>query len=386
MITTKYYLVLYLCLFINRKNTLKMNKDRYCVIMAGGVGSRFWPMSKKAQPKQFLDILGTGETLLQQTFSRFKKICPEENIYIVTNEIYRDLVKYQLPSINNEQVLGEPTLRNTAPCIAYANYKILDKNPNAKIVVAPSDHIILKEDIFVEVINSALAAVTENDWLLTLGLTPSRPDTGYGYIQFNEALTYKNDKRIRKVKTFTEKPNLEIAKTFIESGDFLWNSGIFIWSLKSILSAFDKYLPEVNDIFKEGISKYNTNNEIPFIEKAYSVCKNISIDYGIMEKADNVQVLASAFGWSDLGTWGSLYTLMNKDNNENAIIGKNVMLYNSKNNVINMPKNKLAVIQGLKDYIVVENEDILLICKKEDEQNIRQIVNDVKSEKGENFI
>ena len=363
-----------------------MNKDCYCVIMAGGVGSRFWPMSKKAEPKQFLDILGTGETLLQQTFNRFKRICPEENIYIVTNEIYRDIVKNQLPGINNDQVLGEPALRNTAPCIAYANYKILDKNPNAKIVVAPSDHIILKEDIFVEVINSALAAVTENDWLLTLGITPSRPDTGYGYIQFNEALTYKNDKRIRKVKTFTEKPNLEIAKSFLESGDFLWNSGIFIWSLKSILSAFDKYLPEVNDIFKEGISKYNTNNEIPFIEKAYSVCKNISIDYGIMEKADNVQVLASAFGWSDLGTWGSLYTLMNKDDNENAVIGKNVMLYNSKNNVINMPKNKLAVIQGLKDYIVVENEDILLICKKEDEQNIRQIVNDVKSEKGENFI
>ena len=363
-----------------------MNKDRYCVIMAGGVGSRFWPMSKKAEPKQFLDILGTGETLLQQTFNRFKRICPEENIYIVTNEIYRDIVKNQLPGINNDQVLGEPALRNTAPCIAYANYKILDKNPNAKIVVAPSDHIILKEDIFVEVINSALAAVTENDWLLTLGITPSRPDTGYGYIQFNEALTYKNDKRIRKVKTFTEKPNLEIAKSFLESGDFLWNSGIFIWSLKSILSAFDKYLPEVNDIFKEGISKYNTSNEIPFIEKAYSVCKNISIDYGIMEKADNVQVLASAFGWSDLGTWGSLYTLMNKDDNENAVIGKNVMLYNSKNNVINMPKNKLAVIQGLKDYIVVENEDILLICKKEDEQNIRQIVNDVKSEKGENFI
>ena len=363
-----------------------MNKDRYCVIMAGGVGSRFWPMSKKAQPKQFLDILGTGETLLQQTFNRFKRICPEENIYIVTNEIYRDIVKNQLPGINNDQVLGEPALRNTAPCIAYANYKILDKNPNAKIVVAPSDHIILKEDIFVEVINSALAAVTENDWLLTLGITPSRPDTGYGYIQFNEALTYKNDKRIRKVKTFTEKPNLEIAKSFLESGDFLWNSGIFIWSLKSILSAFDKYLPEVNDIFKEGISKYNTSNEIPFIEKAYSVCKNISIDYGIMEKADNVQVLASAFGWSDLGTWGSLYTLMNKDDNENAVIGKNVMLYNSKNNVINMPKNKLAVIQGLKDYIVVENEDILLICRKEDEQNIRQIVNDVKSEKGENFI
>ncbi|MCD4773257.1 MAG: mannose-1-phosphate guanylyltransferase [Bacteroidales bacterium] len=363
-----------------------MNNDRYCVIMAGGVGSRFWPMSKKAHPKQFLDILGTGETLLQQTFNRFKKICPEENIYIVTNEIYRDLVRIQLPDINDEQVLGEPSLRNTAPCIAYANYKILDKNPEAKIVVAPSDHIILKEDIFVEVINSALEAVTKNDWLLTLGITPSRPDTGYGYIQFNEAQPYQDDLRIRKVKTFTEKPNLEIAKSFLESGDFLWNSGIFIWSLKSILSAFDNYLPEVNDIFKEGISKYNTPDEIPFIEKAYSVCKNISIDYGIMEKANNVQVLASEFGWSDLGTWGSLFTLMKKDENENAVIGKNVMLYNSKSNVINMPKDKLAVIQGLEDYIVVENEEILLICKKADEQNIRQIVNDVKSEKGEKYI
>ena len=354
--------------------------------MAGGIGARFWPMSRTSQPKQFIDILGTGETLIQQTVNRFLKICPVENIYVVTNEIYKEQVKEQLPDLSYEQILCEPARRNTAPCIAYANYKILDKNPDAKIVVAPSDHIILKEDVFVEVINSALEAVTENDWLLTLGITPSRPDTGYGYIQFNEAHPYKNDKRIRKVKTFTEKPNLEIAKSFLESGDFLWNSGIFIWSLKSILKAFDNYLPEVNDIFKEGISKYNTSDEIPFIEKAYSVCKNISIDYGIMEKADNVQVLASEFGWSDLGTWGSLYSQMNKDENQNAVIGKNIMLYNSKNNVINMPDNKLAVIQGLEDYIVVENDNILLICKKEDEQNIRQIVNNVKSEKGEKYI
>lgn len=361
-----------------------MNKNNYCVIMAGGVGARFWPMSKTARPKQFIDILGTGETLIQTTFNRFRDICPPENIYIVTSEDYRGLVKQQLPQISDEQVLGEPMRRNTAPCIAYANYKILSKNPEANIVVAPSDHIILKEDNFTEAILAGLDATANNDWLLTMGIQPTRPDTGYGYIQFNESSTY--DKRISKVKTFTEKPQLDLAISFLKSGDFLWNSGIFIWSLKSIMKAFDKYLPEVNDIFKEGNGKYDTPEENAFISTAYTIVKNISIDYGVMEKAGNVFVLSADLGWSDLGTWGSLYENRPKDKSGNAIVGNNVMAYDLKNCIVNMPKDKLVVLQGLEDYIVVEDDDVLLVCRKQDEQEIRRFVNDVKVEKGEEFV
>lgn len=354
--------------------------------MAGGIGSRFWPMSRTSQPKQFIDILGSGETLIQQTFRRFERVCPVENIYIVTNEIYRDLIKIQIPQINDEQIVCEPTRRNTAPCIAYANYKILQKNPDANIVVAPSDHIILKEDAFIEVINAALKATSDNDWLVTLGITPSRPDTGYGYIQFNDQVCSSDDVRINKVKTFTEKPALEMAKSFLQSGDFLWNAGIFVWSLKSIMKAFEDYLPEVDAIFKEGMQYYNTKNEASFIKNAYTICKNISIDYGIMEKADNVYVLTSDIGWSDIGTWGSVYEIRQKDEHGNTIIGKNVMTYNTSDCIVHMPKDKLVVIQGLEDYIVVEDDNILLICKKTEEQQIRQFVNDVLSEKGEKFV
>jgi mannose-1-phosphate guanylyltransferase len=361
-------------------------KNNFCVIMAGGIGSRFWPISRTSQPKQFIDILGSGETLIQQTFKRFERVCPSENIYIVTNEIYRDLIKKQIPHINDDQIVCEPTRRNTAPCIAYANYKILQINPDANIIVAPSDHIILKEDAFIEVITTALKVTEKNDYLVTLGIKPSRPDTGYGYIQFNKQIVSIDDISINKVKTFTEKPALEMAKSFLQSGDFLWNAGIFIWSLKSIMKAFEKYLPEVDTIFKEGLAFYNTKNEENFIKNAYTICKNISIDYGIMEKADNVYVLSSDFGWSDLGTWGSLYEIRNKDDKGNTIVGKNVMTYNSSNCIVNMPKDKLVVIQGLDDYIVVEDDNILLICKKTEEQQIRQFVNDVMSEKGEKFV
>lgn len=363
-----------------------MNKNNFCVIMAGGIGSRFWPMSRTTTPKQFLDVLGTGETLIQQTVNRFSKICPIENIYIVTNEIYRDQVKEQIPDLELEQILCEPARRNTAPCIAYANYKIQEKNPNANIVVAPSDHIILKEDIFINVIESALIAAEQNDWLLTLGIQPSRPDTGYGYIQFDKKSIDERDNRIHKVKTFTEKPKLDLAEQFLESGDFLWNAGIFIWSLRSIQKAFGAYLSDVNGIFKEGIGMYNTPREALFIENAYSMCKNISIDYGIMEKADNVYVLSSDFGWSDLGTWGSLYAIREKDEFDNTIIGKNVMTYDTKNSIVNVKGNRLVVLQGLDDYIVVDDDNILLVCKKTDEQNIRQIVNDVKATKGDKFV
>lgn len=363
-----------------------MNRDNYCVIMAGGIGARFWPMSRTDRPKQFIDILGTGETLIQQTYRRFLKICPAENIYVVTNEKYRDQVKEQLPAMADHQILGEPSRRNTAPCIAYANHKIASQNPNACIVVAPSDHVILREDVFTEVIQSAMAAVKKNDWLLTLGITPSRPDTGYGYIQFNEDSVYSDDSRIHKVKTFTEKPNLELARTFLASGDFLWNAGIFIWTLKAINSAFDKHLPEINELFYKGATVYNTPKEGEFITKAYAVCKNISIDYGVMEKADNVHVLMSDFGWSDLGTWGSLYAIRPKDDMGNTVVGQNVMTWDTSNCVVNMPQNKLVVIQGLDNYIVVDDNNTLLICRKEDEQQLRDIVAAVKEVKGDQYV
>lgn len=363
-----------------------MSNHHFCVIMAGGIGARFWPMSRTSHPKQFIDILGTGETLIQQTFNRFRKICPAENIYIVTNEIYKALIQEQIPDITDKQILCEPSRRNTAPCIDYANYCILERDPDALIVVAPSDHIILKEDIFLDNIRSAMQAAAEQDWLLTLGIRPSRPDTGYGYIQFTDGEVYPEDPQIRKVKTFTEKPDLELAKTFLKCGDFLWNSGIFIWSLKSIMKAFDSYLPEVDTLFRKGIGVYGTSSEKEFISDTYQVCKSISIDYGVMEKAPNVFVLAADFGWSDLGTWGSLYENRAQDENGNAVVGKNVMLYDSTNCIVNMPNDKLVVLEGLNDYIVVESENVLLVCRKSDEQQIRQFVNDVRLEKGERFV
>lgn len=364
----------------------EMNQNNYCIIMAGGIGSRFWPMSRTTTPKQFLDILGTGETLIQQTVNRFRKICPIENILIVTNELYQEQVKEQIPDLDESQILCEPMRRNTAPCIAYANYKIQSINPNANIIVAPSDHIILKEDVFIDVIESALETTANNDCLITLGIQPSRPDTGYGYIQFDKNKLDERDERIFKVKNFTEKPKLELAEQFLKSGDFLWNAGIFIWSLKSIQKAFEMHLPDVNNIFKEGLGMYHTQREDLFIENAYSICKNISIDYGIMEKARNVYVLSSDFGWSDLGTWGSLYATRDKDENQNTIIGKNVMTYDTENCIVNVKGNRLVVLQGLDDYIVVDDNNILLVCKKADEQSIRQIVNDVKATKGDKFV
>jgi mannose-1-phosphate guanylyltransferase len=365
---------------------MELNINHYCVIMAGGVGARFWPMSKTSRPKQFIDILGIGKTLLQMTFDRLKKICPENQIYIVTNDIYRDQVLEQLPSIDATQVLCEPARRNTAPCIAYANHVILEKNPDAVVVVAPSDHIILNEDVFVENVLSCMKAAENNEWLITLGIEPSRPDTGYGYIQFVEDVVLADMPKLKKVKTFTEKPNIELAETFLASGDFLWNSGIFVWSLNTINKSFDQHLPEVNELFKEGKGKYSTAEETNFIKHTYSLCRNISIDYGVMEKATNVYVMSVDFGWSDLGTWGSLYEIRTKDQQNNAIVGNNVMAYNSTGCVVNMPKDKLVVMQGLTDYIVVEQDDALLICPKDDEQFIRQFVNDIKVEKGERFV
>jgi mannose-1-phosphate guanylyltransferase len=359
------------------------SKDLFCVIMAGGTGTRFWPMSRSTYPKQFIDILGTGKTLIQQTFDRFTKICPPENIYIVTSSEYKDIILEQLPNINDEQILLEPARKNTAPCIAYANFRIQKINKNAKIIVAPSDHLILDENNFVEKINEGLNFVDNNDSLLTLGIKPSRPDTGYGYIQVDSKNTNDN---IEKVKTFTEKPNLELAQFFVESGEFYWNSGIFIWSLKTIQKSFEMYLSDIFNTFKEKEELFATVNEPKAISEIYSSCKNISIDYGIMEKAVNVYVLGCDFGWSDLGTWTSLFEHTNKVDNNNATHSKNVMLYDTKDTIIKTPNDKLVVVQGLSDYIVVDTDDALLICKKKEEQQIKLFVNDIKTSKKNRFI
>ncbi len=341
--------------------------------MAGGVGSRFWPFSRTKCPKQFLDFFGTGRTLLQMTFDRFKSLVPTENVLVVTNMMYKDLVMEQLPCLSASQILLEPTRRNTAPCIAYAINRIKSVNPNANIVVAPSDHLILDETTFVETIRTGLDFVEKNDCLLTLGMTPTRPETGYGYIQMSDG-----DTNLRKVKAFTEKPNLEMAKLFLESGEFLWNSGIFLWNVRAIDAAFRKYLPEMAAKFDMGKNVFNTDKEVAFIEEMFPSCQNISIDYGIMEKASNVYVLCADFGWSDLGNWCSLYELSEKDQNGNVALKCNTAFYDSKDNVIALSDGKLAVISDLNGYIVAEAGNALLICKRDKEQAIRQYVNDAQ--------
>jgi mannose-1-phosphate guanylyltransferase len=354
--------------------------------MAGGIGSRFWPISKTAKPKQFLDILGTGRTFIQQTYDRFRKIIPKENFYVVTSVDYKDLVMEQLPELSENQVLAEPLRRNTAPCVAYACYKIKKINPEANVIVAPSDHLILKEDEFLEQISNGLGFVSENPVLLTLGITPSRPETGYGYIQIDSSSEEMKQKNLRKVKTFTEKPDLKMAELFVSSGEFFWNSGIFIWSLKTILNAFDQYLEDVSSLFRKGEKLYGTPDEGAFLNKTYSECQNISIDYGIMEKANNVYVLCSDFGWSDLGTWGALYESKEKDKNYNSVNGERVMTYNTTNCIVDFPDDKLVVLQGLDGYVVVESEGTLLVCRMEDEQQIRQFVTDVRLNMGEKYV
>lgn len=363
-----------------------MNKDFYCVIMAGGAGTRFWPISRSAHPKQFLDILGLGKTLLQQTFERFTRICPAENILIVTSAEYKAITLEQLPSINESQVLLEPARRNTAPCIAYANFRIKKLNPNAKIIVAPSDHLILNEDEFIKTIETGLDFVSENDSLLTLGIEPSRPDTGYGYIQIDKNEENDFAKKLRKVKTFTEKPDIDMAKFFVESGEFYWNSGIFIWSLKTIQNSFEKLLPEIYSMFSEQEEAFATVDEQKAIDQIYPNCTNISIDYGIMEKSTNVFVLGAQFGWSDLGTWTSLFDHMEKDDQRNAVNGEHIMLYDVEETIVKSDTGKLIVIQGLKNQIVVDTEDALLICDKNEEQQLRLFVNDIKAKKGDKFI
>ncbi|MDO9595046.1 MAG: sugar phosphate nucleotidyltransferase [Lutibacter sp.] len=358
-----------------------MDKNYYAVIMAGGVGSRFWPMSTAQFPKQFHDMLGTGSTLIQKTVGRFEQIIPTENILIATNKKYENLVFGQLPKISSKQLLLEPAMRNTAPCILYSAFKIYNENPDGIMVVAPSDHWIEDEQEFLKNIKTAFNFCTENDALVTLGIQPTNPNTGYGYIQFENS-----ENELKKVKKFTEKPNLEIAEQFLKSGDYLWNAGIFVWSVKSILNAFKTHLPEMYTLFSKGENNYNTALETQFIESNYAFSENISIDFGIMEKANNVFVLPVNFDWNDLGTWSSLYHELKKDSDQNATLGGNVIYIDSANNIVQTQSKKRVVIQGLNDYIVIEKEDVILICPKNKEQEIKQITSAVKTEFGENFV
>lgn len=354
-----------------------MNKDHYAVIMAGGVGSRFYPMSTRERPKQFLDVLATGETLIQQTFRRLNEIIPAENIYVVTNVIYRDLVTEQLPGLSDHQVLCEPLMRNTAPCIAYASYKIRSQNPDAMIVVAPSDHYITHEEAFAHDLSFLLDKCAQTDRLYTLGIRPTRPDTGYGYIQYVAAEDTATPDGIFKVKTFTEKPNLEIAKAFLESGDFLWNSGIFVWPVASIVRAFEEFLPEMHIAFGEMNDVYYTDQEEERVARVYASCQKESIDFGVMEKAANVYVLPATFGWSDLGTWRSLYDKLPKDEKGNAMVQGNIHTYDSKGNIL--CSDGLMIVKGLENYIVASVGGVVVICPKDDEQSIKQMIAEVKN-------
>jgi mannose-1-phosphate guanylyltransferase len=359
--------------------------NRYVLIMAGGVGSRFWPLSRKEKPKQFLDILGTGETLIQQTFRRFKAFCPEKNIFVVTSDEHKDLVLDQL-EIDPNRVLSEPMRRNTAPCIAYGTFRIKNENPSAIIAVTPSDHLILKEAEFCSVMEKAYDFAEKNDALLTLGIKPDKPETGYGYIQANEKKRVDGYEKLLKVKTFTEKPDIDLARVFLKSGDFFWNSGIFIWNLKAILGSLEKHLPDLYSVFDEGKENLGTKNEENFIAQTYAACGSISIDYGIMEKADNVYVLCTDVGWSDLGTWSSLSEHTTIDKAGNAIVSGTVFSYENSGNIINIAPGKVAVLQGLKDFIIVNTEDVLLIVKKEEEQNIKEYLDAVKKKTKEKYL
>jgi mannose-1-phosphate guanylyltransferase len=349
--------------------------------MAGGVGSRFWPFSTNEKPKQFLDFFGTGRSLLRMTYERLDGIVPASNVFIVTNKIYKDTILEQLPELAENQVLLEPMRRNTAPCIAYAVYRIQKQNPKANIVVLPSDHLITNEKEFQRVITEGLRFVANNDALLTLGMKPTRPETGYGYIQFGNG-----GDELRKVKTFTEKPNLEMAKVFLSSGEFAWNSGMFLWRADVIINQFNQHLPEVADKFEQGIDAYATDNEQTFINRIYPECPNISIDYGIMEKAENVYVMLADFGWSDLGTWGSLHEITSKDSDNNAVAKCQTMFYNAQNNMVALPEGELVVIDGLDGYLVARDNGVLLICPKDQESKIRQYVKDAEEKFGNKYI
>ncbi len=357
-----------------------MEKNTYCVIMAGGIGTRFWPVSRQSRPKQFLDILGTGKTFLQMTYDRFTGVVPKENFIVVTNERYRAMVLEQLPDLATEQVLGEPVGRNTAPAIEYAAEVLAARNPDARMIVTPSDHLILEPEEFRRVITACMEFVEGHDALMTVGIRPTRPDTGYGYIQTS------SDDTISKVKCFTEKPSLELAQTFLQTGEFLWNAGIFVWKASSILAAFKKYLPEQEALFAFARPAIGTVDETKAIGAVFTECRSVSIDYGVMEKADNVYVHSGDFGWSDVGTWGALYQQARKDRYANAKPEKGIYTDESTRScMISMPAGKVASIHGLRDFIVVDTDDVLLICPRTEEQNIKKYIDEVKYDNGEEF-
>lgn len=351
-----------------------MNKNYYAIIMAGGVGSRFWPVSTTEFPKQFHDMLGAGETLIQKTFSRLSKLIPVENILILTNESYNSIVLEQLPMVKQEQVLLEPAMRNTAPCILYASLKIQKQNPDAVMVVAPSDHWIEDENAFAQNLKHCFDFCTKENALMTLGIQPTFPNTGFGYIEYDK----KDTNSIKKVSQFREKPDYETAKSFLQSGNFLWNGGIFIWSIKSIIDAFETFQPQMNALFMKGLESYNTIAEKSFIDENYALAENVSIDYAVMESAKNVYVLPANFDWNDLGTWGSLHEKLPKDENNNAVVNATVLLNNSSSNIISTSKDKVVIIDGLEDFIIVDKDNVLLIYPKSKEQEIKGIVSQLK--------
>lgn len=351
--------------------------------MAGGIGSRFWPESRTHLPKQFLDLLGTGRSLIQWTYNRFKHICPKENIYFITNEQYISTLKAQIPEVDDANIISEPSRKNTAPCAAYFAHKIMALNPNANIIMSPADHLIMDERAFERTAHDALDFVAHHKCLLTLGIKPTRPDTGYGYIQYD---TEEELDKAHRVRTFTEKPTLELAQTFLKSGDFLWNSGIFVWNVQTIMHALAQHLPEMHEVFSQAAKQYNTPAEYETMVKLYPHCPNISIDYGIMEKARNVYVIPSYFGWCDLGTWESAYDNAQKDYLGNAVLGSNVMVIDASECMIKIPDEKLLVVQGLEKFIVIDTPDVLLICERSREQQIKEYVAEVKRNKGDKFL
>lgn len=359
-----------------------MNTDYYAVIMAGGVGSRFWPVSKTDKPKQFLDLMGSGQTLIQKTYDRLGKIIPKKNIFILTNDLYENLVKQQLPCITDRQIVLEPVMRNTAPCILLSALKIQKENPNASMIVAPSDHWIEDESTFTKEVKTAFEVCRQDHSLMTLGIRPTFPHTGYGYIQYSrieESLT-------KPVHKFTEKPNYQTAKFFLDAGNYLWNAGIFIWQTQSILKAFEKWLPKMYRVLSEGKNVLNTCEEKKFIINNYGKVQNISIDYGIMEKAGNVEVLPATFDWNDLGSWGSLYDKLEKDCHKNVVINAKTHLDNSEENIIYTPKGKIVVIKGLSNHIIVDNEEVLLIYPKTKEQEIKEVRSEIEEKFGEELV
>lgn len=358
------------------------NQNTYVAIMAGGIGSRFWPASRTERPKQFLDILGVGKSLIRLTFERFLNLCPASNIFIVTNAMYKPLVKEHLPELADNQILCEPSRNNTGPCVAYTAFKLHSLNPEANFVIAPSDAIILNETVFVETIQKALAFTAENDALLTLGIQPTRPDTGYGYIHFEKEGTTG----VHKVRQFTEKPQLEKAKTFLASGDYLWNAGIFVWRAASILESFQQNATAIYDILGQGTAHYNTAGEQAFIDTYYPTTPSISVDYAIMEKATNVYTIPSSFGWSDLGTWASLHAESPKDASGNVVNGRQVRLYDTTDTLVRVPDDKLVVLKGLSDYIVVDEGDVLLIYPKSKEQEIKGITQEIEQAQGDQYL